>query len=50
MTTNNRADPLGDLSDFAPTPPTTKPKAQPEAIRLVSEANNFPRQEWQSFC
>jgi hypothetical protein len=40
---SDRADPLGDLdlSGFAPVP-ATKPKVKPEAIRLVSEANNFP--------
>jgi hypothetical protein len=40
-----RVDPFGgdldDLSDFKPTP-AKKPPVQKEAIREVSEANNFP--------
>jgi len=39
-----RVDPFGgdlDLSDFKPTP-AKKPAVQKEAIREVSEANNFP--------
>jgi hypothetical protein len=40
MTEGNRADPLGDISDFAPaTPP--KLKAPVSAVRKVAEANGF---------
>ena len=43
MSDPKRADPFEDLSDFQPTP-AKKPAAlvQKEAIRQVSEANNFP--------
>jgi len=44
MTDPNRVDPFGgdlDLSDFKPAAPK-KPKVEPEVIRQVSEANNFP--------
>jgi hypothetical protein len=43
MSELKRADPFDDLSDFKPTP-AKKPAAviQKEAIRQVSEANNFP--------
>jgi hypothetical protein len=40
----NRVDPFAgdlDLSDFKPAAPK-KPKVEPEMIREVSEANNFP--------
>ena len=37
----DRADPFGlDLTGFMPGP--AKPHARPEAIRQISEANNFP--------
>jgi hypothetical protein len=44
MTDPNRVDPFAgdlDLSDFKPAAPK-KPKVEPEMIREVSEANNFP--------
>ena len=43
MSDPKRADPFEDLSDFQPTP-AKKPAAlvQKEAIRQLSEANNFP--------
>jgi len=40
MTEGDRADPLGDISDFAPAIPT-KPKAPVSAVRKVAEANGF---------
>jgi len=40
MTDPDRADPLGDISDFAPAAPA-KPKAPPAVVRKVSEANGF---------
>lgn len=36
-----RADPFGDLTDFGPTT-AHKAKPEPEAIRRISEENNFP--------
>jgi hypothetical protein len=44
MVDPKRSDPFAgdlDLSDFKPAAPK-KPKLEPEAIREVSEANNFP--------
>ena len=42
MTDSKRADPF-DLSDFQPTPPKRPPTVvRKEAIRQVSEENNFP--------
>ena len=40
MTEGYRADPLGDISDFAPATPA-KPKAPVSAVRKVAEANGF---------
>ncbi len=40
MTEGDRADPLGDISDFAPATPT-KPKAPVSVVRKVAEANGF---------
>jgi hypothetical protein len=39
--TPGRADPFGDLGDFQPTP-VTKLRIERDAVRQVSEANNFP--------
>ena len=45
MMSNGRADPFSedklDLTGFAPTP-LAKPKPTKEAVRAVSEQNNFP--------
>ena len=41
MADPHRADPF-DLSDFQPTPPKKPAVSRKEAIREVSEANNFP--------
>jgi hypothetical protein len=40
MSEPDRADPLGDISDFAPAIPA-KPKAPVAMVRKVSEANGF---------
>lgn len=41
MTDKVRADPLGDLSDFAAPRPLARPRPPAEEVRKVAEANGF---------
>ena len=40
-----RANPLGDLTDFQPRTPSAPPKADTDKVAAVAEAHNFPSRE-----
>lgn len=42
---NERANPFGDLGDFAPAPATAKPKPDPAVLNQVAEAHGFPSRQ-----